>query len=166
MVDISVLMVTIWSFHLQYQEPPAIYLKAPTLMYAFILIALRALRFEPWLVLLAGVSGVAAGWLALVAYAVLAAGGAQITHDFATYAMSYQVLLGAEFDKVVSLLMVTLILALGAGARAQAAVPRGRPISWRRPSCRASSRPRWPGGSATATWRSSPARPSCARPRS
>ena len=45
--DITLLMVTIWSFHLQYQAPPAIYLKAPTLMYAFILIALRTLRFEP-----------------------------------------------------------------------------------------------------------------------
>jgi adenylate cyclase len=109
-VDISVLMLTIWSFHLQYQEPPAMYLKAPTMMYAFILIALRILRFDPWLVMLAGVSA-SAGWLVLVAYAVLE-GGAQITHDFATYAMSYQVLLGAELDKVVSLLMVTLILAI------------------------------------------------------
>ena len=53
-VDISVLMVTIWTFHLQYQEPPPLYLKAPTMLYAFILIALRTLRFEPWLVLLAG----------------------------------------------------------------------------------------------------------------
>jgi adenylate cyclase len=111
-VDISVLMVTIWSFHLQYQEPPPLYLKAPTMLYAFILIALRTLRFEPWLVLLAGITA-AAGWLVLVAYAVLGAGGASITHDFATYAMSYQVLLGAEIDKVVSLLMVTLILTLG-----------------------------------------------------
>ncbi|HEX6111082.1 MAG TPA: adenylate/guanylate cyclase domain-containing protein, partial [Geminicoccaceae bacterium] len=111
-VDIGVLMVTIWSFHLQYQEPPPIYLKAPTMLYAFILIALRTLRFEPWLVLLAGTAA-AAGWLALVAYAVLGAGGAQITRDFATYAMSYQVLLGAEIDKVVSVLMVTLILTIG-----------------------------------------------------
>jgi adenylate cyclase len=111
-VDISVLMVTIWSFHLQYQQPPPLYLKAPTMLYAFILIALRTLRFEPWLVLLAGISA-SAGWLLLVAYAVLGAGGAPITHDFATYAMSYQVLLGAEVDKVVSLLMVTLILAVG-----------------------------------------------------
>jgi adenylate cyclase len=111
-VDISVLMVTIWTFHLQYQEPPPLYLKAPTMLYAFILIALRTLRFEPWLVLLAGVTA-AAGWLALVAYAVLGKGGAQITRDFATYAMSYEVLLGAEIDKVVSLLMVTLILTLG-----------------------------------------------------
>ena len=111
-VDISVLMVTIWSFHLQYQEPPPLYLKAPTMLYAFILIALRTLRFEPWLVLLAGTTA-AAGWLLLVAYAVLGAGGAGITHDFAVYAMSYQVLLGAEVDKAVSLIMVTLILTLG-----------------------------------------------------
>jgi adenylate cyclase len=111
-VDITVLMVTIWSFYLQYQEPPPIYLKAPTMLYAFILIALRTLRFEPWLVMLAGTTA-AAGWLVLVAYAVLGEGGAQITHDFATYAMSYEVLLGAEVDKVVSLMMVTLILTLG-----------------------------------------------------
>jgi adenylate cyclase len=111
-VDITVLMVTIWSFHLQYQEPAPIYLKAPTMLYAFILIALRALRFEPWLVLLAGTTA-AAGWLVLVGYAVMAEGGAQITHDFATYAMSYHVLLGAEVDKVVSLIMVTLILTVG-----------------------------------------------------
>jgi adenylate cyclase len=111
-VDITMLMVTIWSFYLQYEEPPAIYLKAPTLMYAFILIALRTLRFEPWLVMLAGLSA-AAGWLCLVAYAVIAEGGAEITHSFATYATSYQILLGAEFDKVVSLLMVTAILAIG-----------------------------------------------------
>jgi adenylate cyclase len=112
MVDITMLMVTIWSFYLQYEKPPAIYLKAPTLMYAFILIALRTLRFEPSLVILAGACA-AAGWLCLVAYAVIAEGGAEITHSFATYATSYQILLGAEFDKVVSLLMVTMILAVG-----------------------------------------------------
>ena len=44
-VDIAVLMITIWSFHLQYRAPPALYLKAPTLMYVFILIALRTSRF-------------------------------------------------------------------------------------------------------------------------
>ena len=110
-VDVTVLMVTIWSFHLQYQQPAPIYLKAPTLMYVFILIALRTLRFDPRLVLLAGTTG-AIGWLLVVAYAVLADGGAAITHSFATYAMSYDVLLGAEMDKVLSILIVTAILAL------------------------------------------------------
>ena len=110
-VDVTVLMVTIWSFHLQYQEPAPIYLKATTLMYVFILIALRTLRFEPGPVLLAGTAG-AIGWLVVVAYAVLADGGAVITHSFATYAMSHEVLLGAEVDKVLSILIVTAILAL------------------------------------------------------
>ncbi len=110
-VDIVMLMLTIWSFHLQYQAPPALSLKAPTLMYAFILIALRTLRFEPRFVVLAGLTA-SAGWLLMVAYAVLGDPDAQITHSFKTYAMSFQILLGAEFDKVVSLLMVTFILAV------------------------------------------------------
>lgn len=109
-VDVAVLMLTIWSFHLQYQAPPALYLKAPTLMYAFILIALRALRFETRWVLLAGITA-SLGWLALVAYA-LASGGATVTRNYAEYMMSYSVLIGAEVDKVVSLLVVTGILAL------------------------------------------------------
>lgn len=109
-VDIAVLMLTIWSFHLQYQAPPALYLKAPTLMYAFILIALRALRFEVRWVLLAGITA-SLGWLALVAYA-LAADEVSVTRNYAEYMMSYSVLIGAEVDKVVSLLVVTAIVAL------------------------------------------------------
>jgi adenylate cyclase len=110
-IDMAVLMVTIWSFHLQYQAPPALYLKAPTLMYVFILIALRALRFDPHYVVLAGLTA-AGGWLALVAYAVgFAEGPMPVTRNFATYVTSYSILLGAEFDKVISMLAVTGILA-------------------------------------------------------
>lgn len=110
-VDVTVLMVTIWSFHLQYQAPPALYLKAPTMMYAFILIALRTLRFEPGFVLLAGMTS-AVGWLILVGYALYADPEMMITRSYTTYMMSYSILIGAEVDKVVSLLMVTLVLAL------------------------------------------------------
>jgi adenylate cyclase len=121
-VDVAVLMVTIWSFHLQYQQPPAIYFKAPTLMYVFILIALRTLRFEPGYVLLCGTTA-AAGWGVLIAYALLADPDVALTRSFATYAMSHSVLLGAELDKIVSILMVTLILAL-ALSRARALLAR------------------------------------------
>lgn len=110
-IDITVLMLTIWSFHLQYGAPPSIYLKAPTLMYVFILVALRTLRFEPGFVILAGVSA-AVGWLSLLAYALLADPTMQITRNFADYMMSYHILIGAEIDKVVSILVVTGILAL------------------------------------------------------
>jgi adenylate cyclase len=48
------LMALIWSFHIQYMQPASFYLKAPTMIYAFIFIALRALRFEPRFILLAG----------------------------------------------------------------------------------------------------------------
>ncbi len=110
-VDIAVLMLTIWSFHLQYGAPAAIYLKAPTLMYVFILIALRTLRFEPGFVLLAGLSA-SLGWLSLVAYAIWTQDGPMLTRNFAEYMMSYRILVGAEIDKVVSILVVTGILAL------------------------------------------------------
>jgi adenylate cyclase len=110
-IDITVLMLTIWSFHLQYGAPPAIYLKAPTLMYVFILIALRTLRFEPGFVILAGCTA-AIGWLSLVGYAIWAQEGMMLTRDFAEYMMSYSILIGAEIDKVVSILVVTAILAL------------------------------------------------------
>jgi adenylate cyclase len=112
-VDISVLMVTIWSFHLQYQAPPALYLKASTIMYAFIFIALRTLRFEPRYVVLAG--GCAAlGWLGLFLYAVYGAteAPAPFTHNYVVYATSYRILGGAEIDKILSILAVTAILAL------------------------------------------------------
>jgi adenylate cyclase len=111
-VDFTVLMLTIWSFHLQYQQPAGLYVKAPTLMYAFILIALRALRFEARWVLLAGGCAIG-GWLALVLYAVyLDPMGLAVTRNYAEYMTSYRILLGAEFDKMVSLGMVTAILAV------------------------------------------------------
>lgn len=111
-VDIAVLMITIWSFHLQYNQPPTLYLKAPTLLYVFILIALRALRFDPRWVILAGLSA-AAGWLVLLLYALHGeAMSAVVTHNYVEYATSMKVLVGAEVDKIISILMVTVVLAL------------------------------------------------------
>ena len=110
--DMALLFGLIWSFHLQYGQPAAFYLKAPTLLYVFIFIALRALRFEVRFVILAGLTA-SAGWLLLVMYAVLLdPGGDAITRDYVAYMTSAQVLLGAEFDKVMSILVVTLILAV------------------------------------------------------
>lgn len=111
-IDIAVLMITIWSFHLQYDQPPTLYLKAPTLLYVFIIIALRALRFDPRWVILAGVSG-ALGWLVLLLYALgRMSMSAVLTHSYVEYATSLKLLVGAEVDKIVSILMVTAVLAL------------------------------------------------------
>jgi adenylate cyclase len=110
--DMALLLGLIWSFHLQYDQPPAFYLKAPTLLYVFIFIALRALRFDARFVLLAG--GVAAlGWLGLALYAAFAdPGGMPLTRDFRVYMNSPMLLWGAEIDKMISILLVTGLIAL------------------------------------------------------
>ena len=112
-VDMSVLLVLIWSFHLQYEQPAAFYLKAPTLLYVFIFIALRALRFSPTYVLLAGAAA-AAGWLVLLAYALQTSDAPEmgVTRDYVAYMTSNRVLIGAEFDKVIAILLTTAIIAL------------------------------------------------------
>jgi len=108
-VDIGVLMALIWSYPFQYAAPFALYLKAPTLMYAFILIALRALRFDPLQVWAAG--GLAAlGWAALVANAWLA--GTEITGSYPHYMTSHALLPGAELEKIAALMAFTAVLAV------------------------------------------------------
>jgi adenylate cyclase len=110
--DVAVLMLTIWSFHIQYQQPATIYLKAPTLLYVFVIIALRALRFDPRWVILAGVSA-AIGWAMLLIYALRHQEIAStITHSYVEYATSLKLLVGAEVDKIVSILAFTAVLAL------------------------------------------------------
>ncbi len=122
-VDISVLMVTIWSFHIQYGQPAAFFLKAPTVLYVFIFIALRALSLAPIYVLFAGLSA-AAGWLILLGIAINAPGGRDlITRDYVAYMTSLQILIGGEVDKIISILMVSVLLAIAA-ARARSLLHR------------------------------------------
>lgn len=111
-IDMGLLMGLIWSFHIQYGQPPAFYLKAPTLLYVFIFIALRALRFEERYVLAAG--GVAAlGWLSLVAYAAaFDPVGMPTTRNYVEYMTAARILWGAEIDKMVTILVVALLLGL------------------------------------------------------
>lgn len=110
--DMALLFALIWSFHLQYMQPPSFYLKAPTLLYVFIFIALRALRFEVRFVVLAGVVA-ALGWTVLALFALWGPDGMEmITRDYVHYMTSNRVLIGAEIDKIVSILTVTAILAV------------------------------------------------------
>jgi len=110
-IDMALLMGLIWSFHLQYEQPAPFYLKAPTLLYVFLFIALRALCFEPLYVIAAGIAA-ASGWLLLLLYAAMS-GEMTITRDYVHYMTSNSVLVGAEVDKIISILMVTAVLALG-----------------------------------------------------
>ena len=111
-VDMLLLLALIWSIHIKYGQPASFYLKVPTLLYVFIFIALRALRFEARYVLLAGAVA-AGGWLLMVLYAArIVPDNPMITRDYVEYMTSNSILLGAEFDKVISVLIVTGILAI------------------------------------------------------
>jgi adenylate cyclase len=117
--DAALLTVTIWGFHLEYGQPAAFYLKAPTFAYFFIFIALRTLSFSPAYVLLAGGSA-ALGWLALLLYALGEPGGMTlVTRDYVEYMTAARILVGGEIDKIVSLLLVAMLLALAAARSRQ-----------------------------------------------
>ncbi len=112
LIDISMLMVLIWSFHIQYGQPPSFYLKAPTAFYIFIFIALRALRFQARFVLAAGLVAIT-GWMTLTAYVIFSdPANTMITRDYVEYLTSNSVLIGAEIDKIIAILFVTGIMAL------------------------------------------------------
>lgn len=112
LADVALLMLLIWSFHIQYEQPASFYLKAPTIMYVFIFIALRALRFEPRYILTAGIAAIA-GWSLLVWYVVsVVPDDPMITRDYVAYMTSNSVLIGAEIDKMVSIFLVTMVLCI------------------------------------------------------
>ncbi len=111
-VDMLLLLGLIWSFHLQYKQPASFYLKAPTLLYVFIFIALRSLRFQARFMMVAGAAA-AIGWLMMVWYVISAdPNDSMITRNYVEYMTSNSILLGAEFDKIISILLVTAILAV------------------------------------------------------
>jgi adenylate cyclase len=109
--EMAVLLFVIWAYHLQYEQPPQFSLKSTQFVYVFVLIGLRALRFEPLWVVLSGLTA-AVGWLALGALAVQQAPESPVTWDYVTSLRSTQIHPGGEFDKVLTILVVTGVLAL------------------------------------------------------
>jgi adenylate cyclase len=109
LADVALLYGLIWSFHLQYQQSAAFYLKAPTFLFIFLLIAIRTLRFEPAAIIVMGLSA-AIGWALMTLYAIRATPEPAITRDFTDYITGNQVLIGAEVEKIIAILLVTLVL--------------------------------------------------------
>ena len=111
--DMSLLLGLIWSFHLQYGEPPAFSLKVPSILYLFVFIALRALRFDHRYVLAAGLTA-AIGWALLTMAAIAESPEGAVTSNFVAYITGNRILIGAEVDKIVAILLVTAVLTVGA----------------------------------------------------
>src|SRR5882672_3253023 len=97
-VDMALLMGLIYSFHYKYAQSAVFYLKAPTLLYVFLFIALRALRFEARFVIYTGLTA-AVGWIVLILYALSERGGPpNMTTDFVEYMTSNAFLIQAEVE--------------------------------------------------------------------
>jgi adenylate cyclase len=109
--EMVVLLFVIWATHVQYEQPPQFSLKSTQFVYVFVLIGLRALRFEPVWVAVSGLTA-AVGWSLLVAFAVQRAPDNPITWDYVTSLRSIQIHLGGEFDKILAVLVVTGVLSL------------------------------------------------------
>lgn len=110
--DFMLLYSLMISFHFQYEQPASFILKAPTLLYVFIFIALRALRLEWKYVAAAGITG-AIGWGLVVLYVTMnEIDNTMITRSYVQYLTSNSILIGAEIDKIISILAVTGILTL------------------------------------------------------
>lgn len=111
-IDVVVVIALVWSFHLQYGQPLSLFLKAPTQLYLFVVIAWHGLAMDPLRVALAGVSAIL-GWIFLTVLAIDGTSGNYITRDFVEYLSSGQVLIGAEVDRSVAVLLFSTILFLG-----------------------------------------------------
>ncbi|WP_350334181.1 adenylate/guanylate cyclase domain-containing protein [Coralliovum pocilloporae] len=111
-IDVSLLLGIIFSFHIQYGQHPAFYLKAPTFLYLFLFIALRSLRFDARYVLFTGLVAVI-GWVGMLGFAVLSdMDRMRVTRNYVDYITSDAILIGAEIDKLTVIVAVTIILAL------------------------------------------------------
>ena len=110
--DFALLYGLMISFHVQYMQPASFILKAPTLLYVFIFIALRALRFESRFVIVSGVVA-AVGWASVIFYVTrIDPGDNMLTRSYVEYLTSNSILIGAEIDKILSVLLVTAVLTL------------------------------------------------------
>lgn len=110
--DFILLYSLMISFHIQYEQPASFILKAPTLLYVFIFIALRALRLEWKYVAAAGLVA-AVGWALVIIYVTTnEPENTMITRSYVQYLTSNSILIGAEIDKMISILAVTGILTL------------------------------------------------------
>ena len=120
--DITIFLALIWSYQFAYDHPAGGVLKSPSFVLLAVLVGLRALRFHPRPIIIAGATA-ASGWCLLVFLSLHVDGHAAITHDYPQYLTSYKILIGAELERVVALLGLTTFLAL-ATAHARSALSR------------------------------------------
>ena len=120
--EMSVLLALLWGFAPQYETTLAIALKNALFVAIFVLIALRALRFEAIWVWLSGLTA-AVGWTLLACFAARAAGAGGSTMDFVVSATTGRFSASDESIRIAAIVFVTTLLAT-ALARARSTLAR------------------------------------------
>lgn len=110
LADVTLLYSLLWQFHMVYHQPASFSLRVPTFTHIFIFIAVRALRFDPRFVIIQGLLAFA-GWILIVFLAIWSMGPESITRSFISYMSGNGILIGAEADKLISIIAVTAVLA-------------------------------------------------------
>lgn len=103
-IDLFALTLLIWSFHIQYQQPVTLSLRAPTFLYFFIFLAVRGLSYDYKKLLFVLVGSVAL-WASVVIY-VISFKNIRITSNFSEFLQPNTVIIGIEIDKVLALMTV------------------------------------------------------------
>jgi adenylate cyclase len=107
-IDILMILLIIWLYHLEYQQPPVLSLRASTFQFLFLMIALRCLSFRPAIVLFATILA-SLGWAGLLVFAATHP-DTIITRYFVDSAFSEKILIGSEVEKILGLLATGLTL--------------------------------------------------------
>jgi adenylate cyclase len=107
--DMALLYLVVWRLHALLGQPAASYLNSPTIAFVYVFVSLRALRYQPRFVLVAG-GAAAVGWIAMVVYALLWESSSSVVA--ANHPANNPLLLRAELEKLFAMLLVTAILAL------------------------------------------------------
>lgn len=111
-VDSLALTGLLIAFQLQYDQVATFLLRTPTYTMFFAIVALRSMRNNTRYLLVSGATSLF-GILFLCAYCMLAP-GTKVTHDLIEYTRTVETFMpAAEIEKFLSLLVVTIVLALG-----------------------------------------------------
>jgi adenylate cyclase len=107
--DIIAITGLIFSFHVQYNQPFSISLRAPTFLYYFIFISMRCVSYDYFKVIFVGLACVLC-WTGMTIYGLQFADLIR-TSSFARILEPNTIILGVEIDKIIALLAVTIICA-------------------------------------------------------
>ncbi len=110
-IDNLAVTAIIFCFHVQYNAPATISLKAPTFLYLLMLVALRVLRHEVKYIVTMGCFSILS--MCFLVFYALNDERSIVTHDFLEYASSDALLLGAEIDKILAMILIISILTFG-----------------------------------------------------